>query len=107
VEVDAYKIDHEQLSEFLNSNTIIELKVRGLSQTLTLNDSLYQSIRCLHIVSEALIDLSKLKSLKILGVYPKEDEISKVIPYLASKFTPNLFKRMQINLEVGRYSPMI
>ena len=59
MEVDAYKIDLEQLSEFLNSNTMIELKVYGLSQPLTLNDSLYQSLRSLHVGRDTFIDLSK------------------------------------------------
>ena len=30
----------------------------------------------------------------------KQDQISKIIPYLASKFTPNLFKRMQLEMNI-------
>ena len=38
----------------------------------------------------------------MLGLAVNPKDLSKVIPHLASKFTRDQFKRMQINLVVGQ-----
>ena len=35
------------------------------------------------------------------------DDISNAIPYYASKFTKNHFKRMRINLKIGEYYKLL
>ena len=47
-----------------------------------------------------MIDYSRLNKLQIFRTSVNPKELSKVIPYLASKFTRDQFKRMQINLVV-------
>ena len=56
-------INHEHLTDFLNSSHIVELNISNLSQALSLNYTLYQSLRCLEIDDDKFIDLSKFTSL--------------------------------------------
>jgi hypothetical protein len=45
----AHKVDHKDLSEFLNSNKIIELDIDYLNDELIVDDSFYGSLRFLKI----------------------------------------------------------
>lgn len=59
-----FSTDQQELSEFLNSNDIIDLEVESsLSEKLTLNESLNRSIKSLKIQDDRFIDLYNFKSL--------------------------------------------
>ena len=77
------------------------MDVKNLSQALVLNDGTYRSLRCLGIQQVSLFnDLNRFESLQILGLNLNIDEINKFIPYLASQFTENNFKRLQIVITI-------
>lgn len=64
VNVNAWKINHEDLNEFLNSNKIIELIIDGLQQEIMLHDYFYEKLRYLKIFDDhKFIDLKKFTSL--------------------------------------------
>jgi CRISPR/Cas system-associated protein endoribonuclease Cas2 len=56
VNFDVYGYSLEKLSKFLNSINIIELNDSN-HNTLSLNDTLYHSLRCLKISDSTIIDL--------------------------------------------------
>ncbi len=58
-------------------------------------------MRFLKTTGDQLIDCKRFEKLQVLELFVNSDELPKIIPYLASKFTQNLFKRMQIKLTVG------
>lgn len=62
-EILADEINHEELTEFLNTNNIVDLEIRDLSEKLFLNDGFYKTLRFLMIDNDRLIDLSKFISL--------------------------------------------
>ena len=72
--------------------------MRRLDESLLLDDTLCKSVRCLKVDLDRFIDLRSFKSLQILGIKVHIDDIPNAISYLASKFTPDHFKRMQIHL---------
>jgi hypothetical protein len=74
----------------------LELNRIELKQELP--NSIYQKLRSFKFDSINFIDLSKFEKLQILWVKISLKEIKNVIPFLASKFSRDLFKKMQINL---------
>ena len=62
-EIFADEINHEELTEFLNTNNIVDLEIRDLSEKLILNDDFYKTLRFLMIDNDRFIDLSKFISL--------------------------------------------
>ncbi len=65
-----------------------------------LNDTFYNSLQTLKIDDDSLIDFKFFKKIQILGFNVKFANIWKIIPYLASKFSRDHFKRLQINIFV-------
>lgn len=63
LKVYAYQINLEDLTDFLNSNDIIELKFYNLNSKLSLNAANYQSIKALDMNDISCFELSKFKSL--------------------------------------------
>ena len=59
----ADEINHEELTEFLNTNNIVDLEIRDLSEKLILNDDFYKTLRFLMIDNDRFIDLNKFISL--------------------------------------------
>ena len=60
----AEDVDHEILTEFINSNCIIDLDINKLNKQLLLNETAYKSIRSLKIdCSNKTIDLTKFNSI--------------------------------------------
>ena len=48
--------------------------------------------------NDRFCDLKKFSSLQILGISANEADVSKIIPYLSSKFNRDKFKKMQIRV---------
>lgn len=57
-------------------------------------------MKYINIESEELIDYSKFRE-QILNFHVNFENLSIIIPYLASKFTESEFEIMQINLKVS------
>ncbi len=89
------------MSEFLNSNQIIDLNIKGLTQKLKLEDAFYQSVKSLSIDNDKFISFNKFNKLQILELQILIENIYLIIPYLASEFTADTFKRMQIILHLN------
>ncbi len=88
-------MDDYDLSEFLASNEVIELDVQCYFwEELTFNDSFYRSIKCLKITDDKYIDLKNFKSLRLLNFSVNTVDLARVIPYLASIFDQDQFKKM-------------
>ena len=51
--------NHVSLSKFINSNNILELEFSNINESLTLNDALFSSLRCLNIDCDTYIGLNK------------------------------------------------
>ena len=51
VTVTSYKMNYEELSNFLNSNHIVELDLSDSFESLKFNDSIYQSVKSLWLSS--------------------------------------------------------
>jgi hypothetical protein len=62
-EIFADEINHEELTEFLNTNNIVDLEIRDLSEKLILNDGFYKNLRFLTIDNDRFINLNKFISL--------------------------------------------
>ena len=68
-----------------------------------MNDEVYRSVRRLKIGDKFFFDISFFKSLQILEIDAEVRAIVHgLVPYLASKFTPDHFKRMQLHLHLIR-----
>jgi hypothetical protein len=64
VKVVAWNVNREEMTEFLNSNKIIELDIDHLNDELMVDDSFYGSLKSLKIHDAHLfIDLKKFTSL--------------------------------------------
>ena len=64
LKVNAHHINHDDLTQFLNSNSFTELEIYGLKKELFLHDSLNRSIRSFKIDHNfKFIDLKKFTSL--------------------------------------------
>ena len=81
----------------LETYHIIDLELeKELEQELP--NSIYQTLRSFKFEYINFIDLSKFEKLQILGVTVSLGGLKYVIPFLASKFSRDCFRRMQINL---------
>ena len=69
-----------------------------------MNYTLNQSVGRLQIVDDRFLDLKCYKSLYNLDIDVIIEDILKVIPFLASKFTQKHFKKIQINLSISKIS---
>ena len=97
-----YYCNSKELIEFLKSNCIIELDVSGLIQELP-HTICHQITRLAIRDRFKYVNLEQFNKLQILEIWLNTDYIYEVIPYLASKFTPDHFRRMQVKFYVRKY----
>lgn len=96
--IDGSYFTEKDISQLLNNNHIKELDINLYDLKLKLNDFTYQSIRRLKIDSDKFMQLKKFKNLEILEATITLGMLKNFITHLASKFSPDHFKRLQINL---------
>ncbi len=59
------------------------------------------------MANDRFYDLTMFNSLQILEISSNESDVSKIIPYLGSKFNEDQFKKMQISLVFGKIFRLI
>ncbi len=87
----------------------MEIEIGSLIQNLMLKDSIKKSLRSLRTYNiHKIIDLRDFTSIQILGLkvnanQNQVEDLSRLIPYLASQFKEDQFNRMQITVYLHNY----